>query len=119
VGIALSARAVRLLPNLEEETMRHALGALVCAFFLLSCATATREQALVSRAADAMVGPEALRSVKDPFRKRHGELNNVLYGSDYPHTIGDMAGCLSRVDALPDLTREKVRGWNAQRIIKL
>ena len=28
--------------------------------------------------------------------------DNVLYGSDYPHTIGDMAGCLSRVDALPD-----------------
>ena len=45
--------------------------------------------------------------------------DNVLYGSDYPHTIGDMAGCLSRVDALPDLTREKVRGWNAQRIFKL
>jgi aminocarboxymuconate-semialdehyde decarboxylase len=45
--------------------------------------------------------------------------DNVLYGSDYPHTIGDMAGCLSRVDALPDLTREKVKGWNAQRIFKL
>jgi aminocarboxymuconate-semialdehyde decarboxylase len=45
--------------------------------------------------------------------------DNVLYGSDYPHTIGDMAGCLSRVDALPDLTREKVRGWNAQRIFGL
>jgi glyoxylase-like metal-dependent hydrolase (beta-lactamase superfamily II) len=44
--------------------MRHVLGALSCAFFLLSCATATREQALVSRAADAMGGPEALRSVK-------------------------------------------------------
>src|SRR3954462_7150813 len=45
--------------------------------------------------------------------------DNVLYGSDYPHTIGDMAGCLSRVDALPDMTRERVRGWNAQRISKL
>jgi aminocarboxymuconate-semialdehyde decarboxylase len=45
--------------------------------------------------------------------------DNVLYGSDYPHTIGDMAGCLSRVDALSDLTREKVRGWNAQRIFRL
>ncbi|HWI36358.1 MAG TPA: amidohydrolase family protein [Burkholderiales bacterium] len=45
--------------------------------------------------------------------------DNVLYGSDYPHTIGDMAGCLSRVDALPDLTREKVKGWNAQRIFRL
>jgi aminocarboxymuconate-semialdehyde decarboxylase len=45
--------------------------------------------------------------------------DNVLYGSDYPHTIGDMAGCLSRVDALPDLTREKVKGGNAQRIFQL
>ena len=45
--------------------------------------------------------------------------DNVLYGSDYPHTIGDMDGCLSRVDALPDGTRNKVRGWNAQRIFKL
>ncbi|HYX65196.1 MAG TPA: amidohydrolase family protein, partial [Burkholderiales bacterium] len=41
--------------------------------------------------------------------------DNVLYGSDYPHTIGDMAGCLSRVDALPGDVREKVRGFNAQR----
>ena len=45
--------------------------------------------------------------------------DNVLYGSDYPHTIGDMAGCLSRVDALPGDVREKVRGFNAQRIFKL
>ena len=45
--------------------------------------------------------------------------DNVLYGSDYPHTIGDMPGCLSRVDALPGTTREKVRGTNAQRIFKL
>ena len=45
--------------------------------------------------------------------------DNVLYGSDYPHTIGDMAGCLSRVDALPDGVRHQVRGFNAQRIFKL
>jgi aminocarboxymuconate-semialdehyde decarboxylase len=44
---------------------------------------------------------------------------NVLYGSDYPHTIGDMPGCLSRVDALPAQTRHKVRGANAQRIFRL
>ena len=47
------------------------------------------------------------------------EPDNVLYGSDYPHTIGDMAGCLSRVDALPDGVRHQVRGLNAQRIFKL
>jgi aminocarboxymuconate-semialdehyde decarboxylase len=45
--------------------------------------------------------------------------DNVLYGSDYPHTIGDMAGCLSRVDALPDGVRHQVRGFNAQRIFRL
>jgi aminocarboxymuconate-semialdehyde decarboxylase len=45
--------------------------------------------------------------------------DHVLYGSDYPHTIGDMAGCLSRVDALPGGTRDKVRGANAQRIFGL
>lgn len=45
--------------------------------------------------------------------------DNVLYGSDYPHTIGDMIGCLARVDALPDGTREKVRGANALRLFRL
>ena len=45
--------------------------------------------------------------------------DNVLYGSDYPHTIGDMAGCLSRVDALPGGVRHQVRGGNAQRIFRL
>jgi len=42
--------------------------------------------------------------------------DNVLYGSDYPHNIGDMTGCLARVDALPGDVRVKVRGANAQRI---
>src|SRR6267142_2322176 len=45
--------------------------------------------------------------------------DNVLYGSDYPHTIGDMPGCLSRVDALPGATRDKGRGANARRIFRL
>ena len=42
--------------------------------------------------------------------------DNVMYGSDYPHTIGDMPGCLARVDGLPDAQRDKVRGFNAQRV---
>lgn len=45
--------------------------------------------------------------------------DNVLYGSDYPHTIGDMPGCLARVDALSGETRDKVRGGNARRIFRL
>jgi aminocarboxymuconate-semialdehyde decarboxylase len=44
---------------------------------------------------------------------------NVLYGSDYPHTIGDPIGCLARVDALADGVRERVRGRNAARVFGL
>ncbi|TMH48714.1 MAG: amidohydrolase [Betaproteobacteria bacterium] len=45
--------------------------------------------------------------------------DNVVYGSDYPHTIGDMPGCLKRVNALSDAARDKVRGGNALRIFGL
>ncbi len=48
-----------------------------------------------------------------------GGADNVLYGSDYPHNIGDMKGCLARVDALAPATRDAVRGGNAQRIFRL
>ena len=48
-----------------------------------------------------------------------GGTDNVLYGSDYPHNIGDMKGCLARVDALPAAQRDAVRGGNAMRIFKL
>ena len=39
--------------------------------------------------------------------------DRVMYGSDYPHNIGDPIGCLARVDRLPDGIRERVRGQNA------
>lgn len=42
--------------------------------------------------------------------------DNVLFGTDYPHTIGDPRGCTTRVNALLGARREKVRGGNAQRI---
>ncbi len=45
--------------------------------------------------------------------------DNVLYGSDYPFRLGDMTGCLARVDALPAWQRDKVRSRNAERIFKL
>ncbi len=48
-----------------------------------------------------------------------GSADRVLYGSDYPHNIGDMAGCLSRVDALPSLTARRIRGANALRLFNL
>lgn len=37
----------------------------------------------------------------------------VLYGSDYPHNIGDMTGCLARVDALRPAAAKRIRGANA------
>jgi aminocarboxymuconate-semialdehyde decarboxylase len=45
--------------------------------------------------------------------------DNLLYGSDYPHTIGDMEGCLSRINALGGKARDKARGGNARRIFGL
>jgi len=45
--------------------------------------------------------------------------DNVMYGSDYPHTIGDMSGCLKRANGLPDAARDKVRGLTARRIFGL
>ncbi len=48
-----------------------------------------------------------------------GGADKMMYGSDYPHDIGDMKGCLARVDALPPDQRKAVRGANAARIFKL
>jgi aminocarboxymuconate-semialdehyde decarboxylase len=44
--------------------------------------------------------------------------DHVLFGTDYPHTIGDPVGCLARANALLGARREKVRGGNAQRIFR-
>lgn len=48
-----------------------------------------------------------------------GGADKVLYGSDYPHNLGDIEGCLARVDALPPKDRDAVRGGNAERIFRL
>ena len=45
--------------------------------------------------------------------------DNVLYGSDYPHNIGDMAGCLGRVNNLAPDVAARVRDGNAKRIFNL
>jgi len=44
--------------------------------------------------------------------------DQVLFGSDYPHTIGDPVGCLAKVNSLLGARRERVRGGNAQRIFE-
>jgi aminocarboxymuconate-semialdehyde decarboxylase len=48
-----------------------------------------------------------------------GGADRVLYGSDYPHNIGDMAGCLSRVNNLPADQAKAVREDNALRIFAI
>jgi aminocarboxymuconate-semialdehyde decarboxylase len=46
-------------------------------------------------------------------------IDRVLYGSDYPFRLGDMAGILARVDALPDDRRDAIRGGNARQLFDL
>ena len=45
--------------------------------------------------------------------------DRVLYGSDYPFRLGDMAGMLGRVDALPDAQRDAIREGNALALFDL
>lgn len=45
--------------------------------------------------------------------------DNVMYGSDYPHAIGDMVGCLARVNDLSGGRKNKVRGRNAEKVFQL
>ena len=73
--------------------------------------TATRPSEYLQRIwYDAVLyAPEALGLCIDVA----GSDARVLYGSDYPHNIGDMSGCLARVDALPTASARRVRGANA------
>jgi aminocarboxymuconate-semialdehyde decarboxylase len=48
-----------------------------------------------------------------------GSSDNVLYGSDYPHNIGDMVGCLARVNALSSGAAKQIAGKNAEQIFNL
>jgi aminocarboxymuconate-semialdehyde decarboxylase len=45
--------------------------------------------------------------------------DRVLYGSDYPFSIGDMKGILARVDTLPADDRDAIRSGNAERLFDL
>ncbi len=48
-----------------------------------------------------------------------GGPERLLYGSDYPHNIGDMAGCLARVNARPTGEAAKIAGKNARALFRL
>ena len=68
-------------------------------------------------AASAVISAFALmRFVSSPFAgawtNRFGE-RNVLFGSDFPHAIADLAGTLARIGRLPPAVRDRVRGANA------
>ena len=47
--------------------------------------------------------------------------DHILYGSDYPHNIGDMKGCAERVEAMPISQSEKemIQFGNARRLFNL
>ncbi|MEY4175724.1 MAG: hypothetical protein RI900_2889 [Actinomycetota bacterium] len=45
--------------------------------------------------------------------------SQVLFGSDYPHIVGDMAGMLSIADSLGGSAASAIRGDNAERIFAL
>jgi aminocarboxymuconate-semialdehyde decarboxylase len=42
-----------------------------------------------------------------------------LYGSDYPHNVGDMKGNLDRVNTLAPDIAAKVKGKNAAKLFNL
>ncbi len=48
-----------------------------------------------------------------------GSDERVLYGSDYPHNIGDMRGCLARVNALAPASAKRIAGKNAEKLFGL
>lgn len=48
-----------------------------------------------------------------------GGPDRVMYGSDYPHNIGDMEGCLARVNALDAGSAKAVKSGTAQKLFKL
>jgi len=65
--------------------------------------------------ADSVVySSNALRDSLETFGDEH-----VLYGTDFPHNISDMAGTLARIEKLAPAVRDNVRGANAQRVFKL
>ena len=48
-----------------------------------------------------------------------GSDERLLYGSDYPHNLGDMAGCLARVNALAPASAKRIAGKNAENLFSL
>ncbi len=104
---------LRIIASHGGGTLPFLIGRLdQCFEFIPACRTKIVEKpSLVARRiyCDSVVfTDEALAMAVNVFGSE-----NVLYGSDYPHTIGDPIGCLARVDRLPHGVRERVRGGNS------
>ena len=48
-----------------------------------------------------------------------GGADNVLYGTDFPHNVGDMKGILALVRGLPADQARKIAGENAMRVFRI
>ncbi|GAB5458352.1 MAG: amidohydrolase family protein [Henriciella sp.] len=48
-----------------------------------------------------------------------GGADRVMFGSDYPHNIGDMVGCLARVNSLDSSTSKIIKSSAAERLFNL
>ncbi|MFP6740682.1 MAG: amidohydrolase family protein [Alphaproteobacteria bacterium] len=59
------------------------------------------------------------REALDLCIKVAGDPERVLYGSDYPHNIGDMAGILARVNSLKKADAKRIAGKNAEQLFGL
>jgi len=93
--------------NAVDDEDEHANALVVCLELMRNGFTAAMEPGTV-------FSPDVLELCVKTFGA-----DNVIYGSDYPHTIGDMPGCLKRVNGLAGTARDKVRGRNAQRVFGL
>jgi aminocarboxymuconate-semialdehyde decarboxylase len=89
-----------------------------CFETVASCRThiSTKPSAYLKRiyADSVLYSREALRDTLKAFGDGH-----VLYGTDFPHNISDMAGTLALIDALPKTARARVRGGNAKQVFGL
>lgn len=82
-----------------------------------SITTATRPSEYMRRIYyDAVVYSEAALEL---CIEAAGSDERVLFGSDYPHNIGDMQGCLDRASKLPPGSARRVEGRNAEKLFDL
>lgn len=58
--------------------------------------------------------PQALR-----YLIQTAGIDTVMFGTDFPHIVGDFDGRISGVHALPDAQQQAVRHRNAQRVFRL